>query len=73
MYGPLTLNIRTWLQVIKSLKRHNINSLCLCLKQEQMCKLYIPSMFQTSDIEILSKTFKLNIHLTKSPKLDHIY
>ena len=30
-------------------------------------------MFQTSDIELLSPKLKLNIHLTKSPKRDHIY
>ena len=33
----------------------------------------MPSMFQTSDIELLSPKLKLNIHLTKSPKRDHIY
>ena len=33
---------------------------------------YLPSMFQTSDIELLSPKLKLNIHLTKSPKRDHI-
>ena len=30
-------------------------------------------MFQASDIELLSPKLKLNIHLTKSPKRDHIY
>ena len=30
------------------------------------------STFQTSDIEPLSPKLKLNIHLTKSPKRDHI-
>ena len=30
-------------------------------------------MFQTSDIELLSLKLKLNMHLTKSPKHDHIY
>ena len=35
-------------------------------------KLYQPSMFQASDIELLSPKLKLNIHLTKSPKRDHI-
>ena len=36
-------------------------------------KFYLPSTFQTSDIELLSPKLKLNIHLTKSPKRDHIY
>ena len=30
-------------------------------------------MFKTSDIELLSPKLKLNIHLTKSHKRDHIY
>ena len=36
-------------------------------------KLYLPRTFQTSDIDFLSQKLKLNIHLTKSPKRDHIY
>ena len=36
-------------------------------------KLYLPSTFQTSDTELLSPKLKLNIHLTKSLKHDHIY
>ena len=36
-------------------------------------KLYYPSTFQTSDIEVLGPKIELNIHLTKSPKRDHIY
>ena len=37
-------------------------------------KLYLPSTFQTSDIELLGpKIETYNIHLTKSPKRDHIY
>ena len=36
-------------------------------------KLYLPSTFQTSDIELLSQKLKLSIHLTKSSKRDHIY
>ena len=31
-------------------------------------KLYLPSMFQTSDIELLSPKLKFNVHLTKSGK-----
>ena len=30
-------------------------------------------MFQTLDIELLSPKLKLNVHLTISPKHDHIY
>ena len=30
-------------------------------------------MFQTSDKEPLSPKLKVNIHLTKSPKRDHIF
>ena len=30
-------------------------------------------MFQTSVIDLLSPKLKFNIHLTKSPTLDHIY
>ena len=36
-------------------------------------QLYLPSTFQTSDIELPNPKLKLNIHLTKSPKRDHIY
>ena len=37
-------------------------------------KLYLPSTFQTSDIELLgSKIENIHVHLTKSPKHDHIY
>ena len=36
-------------------------------------KLYLPSIFQTSDVELLGTKMKLNIHLTKSSKRDHIY
>ena len=41
--------------------------------RNKIAKLYLPSIFQTSDIELLSPKLKLNIHLTKSPKRDHIY
>ena len=34
--------------------------------------LYLPSTFQASDIELLSPKVKLHIHLTKSPKRDHV-
>ena len=57
---------------MKSLKRDNISYLCFCLKRKKHAKLYLPSTFQTSDIELLSKKIKLNTHLTKS-KHDHIY
>ena len=43
------------------------------LHRNKHAKLYLPSKFQTSDIELLSQKLKLNIHLTKSPKRDHIY
>ena len=67
-YGPLTLNIKTFATTHKSVKRHNIYNLCLCLKLEQKCqKFYLPSTFQSSDIELLGKKLKRNIHLTKSP------
>ena len=36
-------------------------------------KLYLSCTFQTSDIEVLSQKLKRNIHLTNSPKRDHIY
>ena len=35
-------------------------------------KLYLPNTFQASDIELLSKKLKLNMHITKSPKHDHV-
>ena len=38
-----------------------------------IAKFYLPSMYQASDIEFLSPKMKLNIHLTKSSKRDHIY
>ena len=52
--------------------------------RNKIAKLYLPSTFQTSDIELLAPKLKdnndllnpklkLNIHLTKSPKRDHIY
>ena len=43
------------------------------LNRNKHAKLYLPITFQTSDIELLSPKLKLNIHLTKSPKRDHIY
>ena len=36
-------------------------------------KIYLPNMFQASDIELLGPKLKLNIHLTNSLKRDHIY
>ena len=43
------------------------------LNRNKPDKLYLPSTFQTSDIELLSPKLKLNIQLTKSPKREHIY
>ena len=43
------------------------------LNRNKHAKLYLPSTFQTSDIELLNPKSTLNIHLTKSPKRDHIY
>ena len=43
------------------------------LNRNNHTKLYLPSTFQTLDIELLIPKLKLNIHLTKSPKRDHIY
>ena len=46
------------------------------LNRTKYAKLYPPGMFQTSFIDLLSPKIeykKLNIHLTKSPKRDHIY
>ena len=64
-YGSLTLNIK----VIKSLKHDNINN---ASNRNNHAKLYLPSTFQTSDIELLSPPkIKLDIYLTKSPKHDH--
>ena len=38
-----------------------------------MPKLYLPSTFQASDIELLGPKTELNIFVTKSQKCDHIY
>ena len=43
------------------------------LNRNKTAELYVPSTFQTSDIEILSPKLKTDIHLTKSPKRDHVY
>ena len=43
------------------------------LNRNKHAKLYLPSTFQTSDIELLTQQLKRNIHLTNSPKRDHIY
>ena len=70
----LTLNIKNALQVIKSLKCDNIINLCLCfINRNKIAELYVPSTFQTSDIELQCKKLKIDIHLTKSPKRDHVY
>ena len=53
-YGPLNRNIEKLTTSNKIIKHDNINNLCLYLKLEQLCKLYFPGTFQTSDIEILS-------------------
>ena len=47
--------------------------LVYAFNRNKSAKVYLPSKFQTSDIELLSPKLKLNIHLTKSPKRDHIY
>ena len=53
---------------------YNINDLCYALNRNKCAELYFPSMFQASDTGLLSqKKTKINIHLTKSPKGDHIY
>ena len=43
------------------------------LNRDKIVELYLPSTFQTSDIELWARKFKIDIHLTKSPKRDHIY
>ena len=54
-YGPLTLNIKTRTTSHKIINHDNINSFHLCLKNKNKnAKLYILSMFQTSDIGLLS-------------------
>ena len=50
--------------------------LIICIyvfNRNKHAKIYLPSTFQTSDIEPLRTKLKLNIHLTKSPKRDHIF
>ena len=42
------------------------------LNRNKTAELYLPSTFQTSDVEFRVK-LKIDIHLTKSPKCDHIY
>ena len=51
-YGPLSLNTKTRAKVIKSSKGDNINNLCL-KNRNKFAELYLPSTFQTSDIEHL--------------------
>ena len=43
------------------------------LNRNNPVKVYLPSTFQTSDIELMIPKIEPNIHLTKSPKRDHIY
>ena len=43
------------------------------LNRNKIAELYVPSTFQTSDIELLSPKLKNDIHLTKSTKRDHVY
>ena len=43
------------------------------LNRNNQGKLNLPSTFQTSDIELLKLNMKRNIHLTNSPKRDHIF
>ena len=70
--GPLTLNMKTGTTSHKIIQALQLIIL-LCLDRNQNAKLYLPSTFQASDIELLIPKLKLNIHLTKSPKCDHIY
>ena len=48
------VKLKHTLKVIKSLKRDNINHLFYALNRNEHAELYLPSMFQTSDIELLS-------------------
>ena len=49
------MNIKTFTIVIKSLKRDNINNFCVyALYRNKCAELYIPSMFETSDKELLN-------------------
>ena len=58
----------------KSFNHDNINKIFVyAFNRNKIAKLYLPSTFQTSDIELLSPKLKLNIRLTKSLKRDHIY
>ena len=43
------------------------------LNRNNNAKLYLPSMFQASDIEPLSPNLKLSIHLINSTKRNHIH
>ena len=43
------------------------------LNRNKLAKLYLPSMFQTSDIVLLRPKIETWFNLTKSPKRDHIY
>ena len=49
------MNIKTPLQVIKSFKRDNINTFLFvyAFNRNKNAELYLPSTFQTSDIELL--------------------
>ena len=51
---------------VYALNRNKINT-------NKIAELYIPRIFQTSDIELRAKKLKTDNDLTKSPKRDHIY
>ena len=53
IWTPHSKNLKHTLQVKKSLKHDNINNLC-ALRRNDQAKLYLPTTFQTSDIELLS-------------------
>ena len=56
---PHSENKKTFNTNHKSLKRDNINKLCLCLKEKQKGQIITPSTFQTSDIELLSPKIEI--------------
>ena len=73
-HGPLTLNIKMRNASYKIIQPWQYYSFFLyALNRNNHAELYLPGTFQTSDIELLSPKLKLNIHVTKSPKRDHIY
>ena len=74
--NPTLSILKHTLQVIKLFKRDNTNIFVFAFNRNKHAKIYLPSTFQTSDIELLApkiETTSHNIHLPKSPKPDHIY